>query len=136
MANAAIFGELTYHGYYDPQRSIRTETHKLIANFSTAPSFQDPSQQWRPRSDPAVPEDPAATFHPHLELYDLVQDPWEQVNLVDKPEHAAVRSELARRLHQHMAETDDPLLRGAVTPPQHETTLRLLQGEPAAKTGG
>jgi hypothetical protein len=35
-----------------------------------------------------------------------------------------------------MAETDDPLLRGAVTPPQHETTLKLLQGEPAAKTGG
>lgn len=122
------------HGY-DPQRSIRTETHKLIANFSTAPSFQDPSQQWRPRSDPAVPQNPAATFHPHLEFYDLAQDPWEQVNLVDKPEHATVRSKLARSLHQHMVETDDPLLRGAITPPQHETTLKLLQGEPAASKG-
>jgi hypothetical protein len=69
-------------------------------------------------------------------LGDLTQDPREQVNLVDKPEHAAIRNELARRLYQHMVETDDPLLRGAVTPPQHETTLRLLQGEPAAKTGG
>jgi arylsulfatase A-like enzyme len=125
--NAAIFGELTYHGYYDPQRSVRTETYKLIASFSTAPAFQDPSQQWRPRSDPVVPESPAAAFHSHLELYDLTQDPWEQVNLVDKPEYAAARSELASRLYQHMVATNDPLLRGAVTPPQHETTLKLLQ---------
>jgi hypothetical protein len=44
-------------------------------------------------------------------------------------------SELARSLHQHMVETDDPLLRGAITPPQHETTLKLLQGEPAASKG-
>jgi hypothetical protein len=82
-----------------------------------------------------MPEHPAAAFHPHLELYDLVQDPWDQVNLADKPEHAAVRTELARRLYQHMAETDDPLLRGAITPPHHETTLKLLQGEPAAPKG-
>jgi len=131
--NAVIFGELTYHGYYDPQRSIRTETHKLIANFSTAPAFQDPSQQWRPKSDTVVPEDPAVAFHPHLELYDLTKDPWEQVDLAKKPEFAAIRNELARRLHQHMVETDDPLLRGAVASPQHETTLKMLQGEPSPK---
>jgi len=34
-----------------------------------------------------------------------------------------------------MAETHDPLLRGAVTPPQHETTLKLVQGDPAVTTG-
>ena len=90
------------------------------------PNF-DKSQQWRPRSDPVVPESPAAAFHPHLELYDLTQDPWEQANLVDKPECAAVRSELASRLYQHMVATNDPLLHGAITPPQHETTLKLLQ---------
>ncbi len=126
--NAAIFGELTYHGHYDPARSIRTETHKLIANFSTAPAFQDPSQQWRPKSDPVVPENPASAHHPHLELYDLVKDPWEQVDLAKKPECAAIRNELARRLYQHMVETDDPLLRGAVTSPHHETTMKMLQG--------
>ena len=133
--NAAIFGELTYHGYYDPRRSIRTETHKLIANFSAAPAFQDPSQQWRPKSDTVVPENPAAAYHPHLELYDLTKDPWEQMDLASKPEHAGLRDQLARRLHQHMLETDDPLLRGAVTSPQHETTLNMLRGGPAAATG-
>lgn len=131
VPNDAIFGELTYHGYYDPRRSIRTETHKLIANFSTAPAFQDPSQQWRPRSDPVVPENPATAFHRHLELYDLSSDPWEQVDLAGKPEYTAIRNELARRLYQHMVETDDPLLRGAVASPQHETTLKMLQGVPS-----
>lgn len=127
--NEAIFGELTYHGYYDPQRSIRTNSHKLIANFSSAMSFQDPSQQWRPKSDPRVPENPAAAFHPHLELYDLAQDPWEQVNLADEPEQAPILKELRGRLYQHMVETEDPLLHGAVTSPQHETTLEMLRGE-------
>jgi len=131
--NAMIFGELTYHDYYDPRRSIRTETHKLIANFSAAPAFQDPSQQWRPKSDTVVPKHPALAYHPHLELYDLAKDPWEHVDLANSPEYAAIRNELARRLHQHMVETDDPLLRGAVTSPQHETTLKMLQGEPSPK---
>ena len=131
--NAMIFGELTYHGYYDPQRSIRTETHKLIANFSTAPAFQDPSQQWRPKSDTVVPEDPALAFHPHLELYELTKDPWEHVDIAKKPEFTVIRNELARRLHQHMVATGDPLLRGAVASPQHETTLKMLQGEASLK---
>ncbi len=121
------------HGFPGPQRSIRTESHKLIANFSTALSFQDPSQRRRPKSDPLTPEYPALAFHPHLELYDLTRDPWEQVNLANQPEHSSVRSELARRLHQQMVATEDPLLRGAVTSPQHETTLRLLRGDPSGK---
>jgi len=131
--NAAIFGELTYHGYYDPQRSVRTETHKLIANFSTARAFHDPSQQWRPKSDTVVPQNPASAFHPHLELYDLTRDPWEQVNLAGRPESAAIQSELARLLYQHMVETADPLLGGAVASPQHETTLRMLEREQSPK---
>jgi len=131
--NAAIFGELTYHGYYDPRRSIRTETHKLIANFSTAPAFQDPSQQWRPKSDVVEPENPASAFQPHLELYDLVQDPWERENLAGRREGLQLRNELAQRLYQHMVQTDDPLLRGAVTSPQHETTIEMLKGDPSPK---
>jgi arylsulfatase A-like enzyme len=123
-----IFFEITYHDYYDPRRSIRTATHKLIANFTTAPAFMDPSQCWRPRSDTIVPENHATAYHPHLELYDLTADPNEQADLAGKPEHALLQKDLACRLLQHMAQTHDPILQGAVTSPQHLTTAALLKG--------
>jgi arylsulfatase A-like enzyme len=131
--NTAIFGELTYHDYYDPQRSVRTETHKLIANFSAAPSFMDPSQQWRPKSDVVTPESPSSTYHPLIEVYDLSKDPWEQVNLANSPDAAPIRKELTALLYKHMVDTQDPLLNGAVTSPQHENTLKLLKGEKVSR---
>ena len=43
------------------------------------------------------------------ELYDLEDDPAELVNLIDHPDYAAVREELADRLVNWMHEVDDPL---------------------------
>jgi len=124
-----IFTELTYHDYYDPRRAIRTETHKLIVNFSTAPAFMDPSQCWRPSSDTVVPANHAVAYHPDVELYDLAKDPWEQTDVAGRPEYAAVRSELLKRLHQHLVETKDPILQGAVPGPQHRRAVELLEGQ-------
>jgi arylsulfatase A-like enzyme len=122
-----IFGEITYHDHYDPRRCVRTETHKLIANFSSSYSFMDPSQSWRPRSDTVVPEDHALAYHPPVELYDLRDDPWELRNIAEQPACAAVRKTLLQALHRHMVETGDPLLQGAVTSPLHMRTVRLLE---------
>lgn len=126
-ARTEVFAEMTYHDYYDPRRCLRTTTHKLIANFTTAPSFMDPSQSWRPRADPVVPANHALSYHSHIELYDLRNDPWEQVDLANRPEHAATLRELAARLHRHLRETGDPILRGAVTGPHHRQTLVKLE---------
>lgn len=123
-----VFGEMTYHDYYDPRRCIRTTRHKLIVNFTAAPAFMDPSQSWRPRADTAVPANPALAYHPLVELYDLAADPWEQHDRADDPAAAATRADLLARLGGWMRDTGDPLLRGAVTSPLHERAVAALGG--------
>lgn len=127
-ARDAIFGELTYHDYYDPRRSVRTETHKLIVNFSNAPAFMDPSQSWRPRTDTVVPPNRALAYHPSIELYDLVKDPWEQRDVAKDPANAGVLAALRSRLAKHMGETRDPLLSGAPPCPMHHRSIQWLRG--------
>jgi len=121
-----VFSEMTYHDYYHPQRAIRTEGHKLIVNFSNAPSFMDPSQSWRRRTRPIVPEAPATAYTPPVELYDLDSDPLEWTNLADETAHASLRDDLLTRLGGWMRETGDPLLDGAVTPPRHRCAISLI----------
>lgn len=124
-----IFGEMTYHDYYDPRRCIRTAHHKLIVNFSAAPAFMDPSQSWHPRAVTVEPPDPAVAYHPPLELYDLDADPNEWRNLADAPDHAGTRRDLLARLHAWMRDTADPLIDGAVTSPMHRRAMAMLGGE-------
>jgi arylsulfatase A-like enzyme len=118
---------MTYHDYYDPQRSARTQTYKLIVNFSAAPSFMDPSGSWRPRSDTLVPPNPARAYHAPLELYDLEHDPGETRNLAAVPEYTSVLRDLQTRLAKHLKETQDPILNGAVTSPMHRRSLEWLE---------
>lgn len=122
-----IYGEMTYHDYYDPRRCIRTARHKLIANFSAAPAFMDPSQSWQPRTVTTIPPDPALAYHPPLELYDLATDPHEWHNLADDPGYADTRAELLARLGRWMRETGDPLLDGAVTSPLHRRVVGMVE---------
>jgi N-sulfoglucosamine sulfohydrolase len=123
----AIYGELSHHDYYDPKRCIRTKTHKLVVNFSSAPFFMDPSQSWRPRSDTTVPPNPSVAYHEPVELYDLVADPWEQKNLAEDAAHADTRQDLLARLYAHLRDTDDPILQGAITPPMHLRAQKMLE---------
>jgi len=128
-ARETIFGEMTYHDYYDPRRSVRTETHKLIVNFTSAPAFMDPSQSWRPRSDTVAPANHALAYHPPFELYDLARDPWEQKDLARDASYSAVLGELRAKLLKHMEDTRDPLLGGAVTGPLHRRSQAWLRGQ-------
>ena len=133
----AIYGEMTYHGHYDPMRCIRTRTHKLIAFFSSAKSYMDPSQLYHPPCEPVAPANPANTFHEHLELYDLQHDPHERVNLAKDPAQAELLHRLSQRLLDWMTATDDPLLHGAITPPMHHATFdRLRQAAATRPTAG
>lgn len=123
-----IFGEITYHDYYDPRRSVRTATHKLIVNFSSAPAFMDPSQSWRPRADTVVPPNHALAYHPQYELYDLARDPWEQNDVAADVTYAPELHQLRVQLADHMRATKDPILNGAVTSPLHQKSQAWLLG--------
>ncbi len=118
-----LFAEMTYHDYYDPRRSLRTEQWKVIVNFTAAPAFMDPSQSWRPRSTAVTPIN---QYHPLVELYNLDADPVELTNLAENPAHADTRRDLLTRLHEWMRDTGDPLLAGAVTSPMHTQAVSAL----------
>ncbi len=123
-----IYGELTYHKYYDPKRCIRTHRYKLIVNFTVAPSFMDTSQSWRPRTETRVPKEPAISPSPLVELYEIERDPNEWRNMADDPDCVETRTNLLQELYSWMRETHDPLLRGAISPPRHRDAMRLLSG--------
>jgi arylsulfatase A-like enzyme len=116
--NDAIFGEITYHAAYEPQRAIRTRRYKYIRRFDNGhegpvlPNIDDsPSKQ--ELLDHGLAARPVA----EEELYDLVFDPNEAANLAGEDAYSGVVAELRERLESWMAETGDPLLSGPVEPP-------------------
>jgi arylsulfatase A-like enzyme len=115
--NDELFGELTYHGTYEPMRSVRTKRWKYIRRFgdrkqvSLSNCDNGPSKEfalkngWTDR--PQAPE----------QLFDLVMDPNEAHNLASAEQWAGVREDLSRRLENWMKRTRDPLLNGPVPLP-------------------
>ena len=123
----SVFGELTYHDYFDPRRWVRTEKYKLVANFSKAPFFMDPSQTWRPNTITVSPEDPRLAYHPPIECYDLETD-GEMQNIASDVD-TDVLNQLCSELWNWMVRTDDPLIDGFPVPPLYDKTTAILSGE-------
>jgi N-sulfoglucosamine sulfohydrolase len=113
----AIFGEVTFHGSYEPMRSIRTARFKYIRRYDgrvqpVLPNVDNGEsksywmeQGWRSRR----PVEEA--------LYDLAFDPNEAGNLAGDPEYAEILDEMRRRLARHLEETADPIRSGVILPP-------------------
>lgn len=112
-----LFGEVTFHGTYEPQRSVRTskwlyiqrfgqQEHPVLANVDDSPS----RDLWLARNWHHHDVDPE-------QIYDVIFDPMQRNNLIGDPDLAPVRTELQARLQQWMRETGDPLLRGIVPLP-------------------
>ena len=121
------FSQLSHHTYYDPKRSVRTSTHKLIVNFSNAPRAMDPTQSWIHRSLPADLGGPTIGTSPALELYDLTMDPEELDNIAGNPEQAEILRDLSATLFDWMRECGDPLLTAPVAASRHELALSAIQ---------
>jgi len=114
------------YGWGDPRRCIRTETHKLIANFMPGTIIKNCSGTWRPLSMAKIPAG-AFARHRFIELYDLVQDPLESKNVAGKPEYAKLQKELMKKLYIWMKQTNDPIFEGIPAPPMHKKTLKALK---------
>jgi uncharacterized sulfatase len=119
-----VFGVHTNRGIIAgsdyPIRSVRSARHKLIlnllpeneyANVLTTPRGRELLDSWRAAGE-AGDAHAAARYasylrRPAVELYDLVEDPFEQRNLAGDPALAAVEKELAARLETWMREQRD-----------------------------
>ncbi|MGK2933282.1 MAG: sulfatase family protein [Solirubrobacterales bacterium] len=112
-----VFSEITYHAAYEPQRAIRTDRWKYIRRFDgrTRPVLAniDDSATKDLLVEAGWGDRPVA----EEQLYDLLLDPAEQLNLATAPEHAGKLDELRNRLDEWMKNTDDPLLDGPVPAP-------------------
>ena len=113
-----VFAEKTFHTAYEPQRAIRTKRFKLIWNLE-AGIINVPGDVMR---SPIFPEVILSVVkeRPHFELYDLLNDPNERTNLVNRPEYEDIFNDLRQRLLNWMKETQDPLLDGPIASPFYE----------------
>jgi arylsulfatase A-like enzyme len=136
-ANEAIFGEKTYHIYYDPMRCVRTSQWKLVANFECAPAQETPPDTINSKCfmDVAIALD-KPVYHPPLELFNLEADPLEQDNLAEKPEHRGIRDCLIGKLYCWMKETQDPLLKGPVAQAAYRDRMKMFTEIGQSKSNG
>lgn len=126
-----VFAEMTWHGFYDPMRAIRTREYKYVRSFWDVPEVQIPGGAFDSPAGREVRGELCSDSRPMEQLYHLPSDPHEQHNLAPDrliyepeaygsdpdPEHADALAELRGRVREWMAGTDDPLCDGAVTPP-------------------
>ena len=115
--NEEVYGELTYHAAYDPQRAIRTRRYKYVRRWGDRDLPVLANIDDSPSKDLLLQHGLAEMPRPREELYDLLFDPNEAHDLVGDPDHADVATELRDRLERWMVETGDPLLDGPVPAP-------------------
>ena len=108
-----IYAEVNFHTSYEPMRCVRTKRYKYIQYFDSSWQYYNLSNM-----DEALPKDfllengLQEKKKPMEALYDCYYDSNEMNNLIDDPTMGVIKQELKDKLHQHMLETNDPLLKG------------------------
>jgi N-sulfoglucosamine sulfohydrolase len=118
-----VYASHTFHEItmYYPMRVIRTREFKLIFNIAselTYPSALDliKSPTWISATQSGGKMFGARTVEaylhrPRFELYDLVRDPNEVLNLAGQSQHRQVQADLTEKLKAFQAATKDPWVR-------------------------
>jgi len=102
-------------------RAIRTDRFKLIRNF-----IRGPRSNALTNSRTRTVMDTGRFYfvnRPEYELYDLITDPNELVNVSEKSEYREIEIPLREQLRQWLIETNDPVLTNAIERPVDEYDL-------------
>lgn len=115
----AVFAEHNWHDFNAHGRAIRTPRYKLIENgYADLPgtppadavrgeTYQEMVKLQSQGKLAATQQQCFVVPRPAEELYDLQSDPHELRNLIDDPQHAAVRDELRAKLSAWKQQTGD-----------------------------
>lgn len=135
--NDSIFAEINFHAAYDPQRCVRTPRWKYIRRFDDRGTQVVMNCDGSPSKDCWVEQGWRERLVAGEQLYDLVFDPNESCNLVERSEYAPLLENMRQRLARWMEATDDPLLQGPLIPPPgcklNNPDGLEVEGEPACQ---
>lgn len=113
-----VFGEVNFHTSYQPMRSIRTKRYSFVKHFDRSYPFTRVSNiDISPPRELLLDHGLAEEKVPLRELYDLVRDPLEMVNLAGEPGCQETTRLMERMLTEWQRDSDDPLLEGTLHRP-------------------
>ena len=116
-----VFASHTFHEItmYYPMRVVRDRKYKLIWNIAHGLDYPFASDLWvasswqaqfqkGPESNYGLKSVDQYIHRPKFELYDIVNDPNESLNLADKPEYASILKEYQQKLKSLQKKLEDP----------------------------
>jgi arylsulfatase A-like enzyme len=125
-----VFGEVTFHAAYEPQRSIRTDRWLYIRRFGNRLLPVLPNIDQSPALEMLIENSWHLISLPPVQLFDNLLDPLQRVNLAGDFDTRDVESLLSAQLMEWMRHTGDPLLDGPVPLPAGAHVNRATDRNP------
>lgn len=114
----AIFAEQNYHGKAFPFRSIRTQRYRYIRAIGDHPmNIANVTADGGEALDCLRQHGADDRPIPREQLFDLIFDPDENVNLSSDAHYAQIKSDLSQQLDAWMERTNDPARHNKIPPP-------------------
>jgi N-sulfoglucosamine sulfohydrolase len=122
--NEEVFGEVTYHCTYEPQRAVRTKRWKYIRRYLEGHGPHRANCDSGPSKDLMLRLGWAERIAPREQLFDLAFDSNESCDLAGDPAMVGTLETMRAKLDGWMKATDDPLLRGDIPAPEGAVVSR------------
>lgn len=110
----AVYGQINYHAAYQPERCVRTGRYKYIRRYNSRNRRVLANCDESQSKTLLMEHGWADEWIEEEELYDVILDPLEKVNLVGVSDEL---DDMRYRLDEWMDETDDPMRSGFIEPP-------------------